>query len=87
MEQERQALISRINRIQGQLESIKKNLEGDGDMECIKTMHLIKSANNALKKFGEEYVSMHMEKCLNGKSPKKDMEKELRSVIEAAFTL
>jgi DNA-binding FrmR family transcriptional regulator len=87
MEKEKQSLISRINRIQGQLESIKKGLEDDADLECIKTMHLIKAANNALKKFGEEYVSMHMEKCMNGKSSKKDMEKELRSVIEAAFTL
>ena len=87
MTKQRTDLISRLNRIQGQLESIKRNLESNTEMECIKTMHLIKAANNGLKKFGEAYVSNHMDECMNGKLPKKNIEKELKSVIEAAFTL
>ncbi len=87
MTKQRTDLISRLSRIQGQLESIKKNLESDAEMECIKTMHLIKAANNAIKKFGEAYVSNHMDECMSGKNPKKNIEKELKSVIEAAFTL
>ena len=42
---------------------------------------------NALKKFGEAYVSNHMDECMSGKNPKRNIEKDLKSVIEAAFTL
>lgn len=87
MTKQRTDLVSRLSRIQGQLESIKKSLELDSEMECVKTMHLIKAANNALKKFGEAYVSNHMDECMSGRTPKKNIEKELKSVIEAAFTL
>lgn len=87
MNKQKTDLVSRLSRIQGQLESVKKSLNSDIEMDCIKTMHLIKAANNALKKFGEAYVSFHMDECMTGKNPKKTIEKELKSVIEAAFTL
>ena len=45
MTKQKTDLISRLSRIQGQLESIKRSLESDVDMECIKTMHLIKILN------------------------------------------
>ena len=71
MTKQKTDLISRLSRIQGQLESIKRSLESDVDMECIKTMHLIKAANNALKKFGEAYVSNHMDECMSRKKPRR----------------
>ena len=83
---ERKELINRLNRVQGQIESIKRSLESGEPIECMKTMQLLKAANNALKKFGEVYVAQHMEECMNNNRPRKDMEKELKDVINAAFT-
>ena len=71
-------LIHRLNRIQGQIEAVK---------DCVKTLRLIKAANNALKKFGEAYVIMHLGECMASDTPKKDMEKDLKEVISSAFSL
>lgn len=84
---DRKELTNRLNRVQGQIESIKKSLAEEAPMDCIKTMQLIKAANNALKKFGEAFVSQHMDECLTNKPGKKEIEKDLREVINAAFTL
>jgi DNA-binding FrmR family transcriptional regulator len=80
-------LINRLNRIQGQIESIKKSLSSEEELDCLKTMNLIKAINNGIKKFGEEYVSTHLDTCLNAKNQKKNLDKDLKAVIEAAFTL
>lgn len=53
-------LIHRLNRIQGQIEAVKKSIKIDDEKDCVKTLRLIKAANNALKKFGEAYVIMHL---------------------------
>lgn len=80
-------LIHRLNRIQGQIEAVKKSLKSEDKKDCVKTLRLIKAANNALKKFGEAYVNIHLEECLNSDISKKDMEKGLKEVINSAFSL
>ena len=80
-------LIHRLNRIQGQIEAVKKSLKSEDKKDCVKTLRLIKAANNALKKFGESYVNIHLEECLNSDISKKDMEKGLKEVINSAFSL
>lgn len=80
-------LIHRLNRIQGQIEAVKKTLKNEDEKDCVKTLRLIKAANNALKKFGEAYVNVHLEECLNSEISKKDMEKNLKEVISSAFSL
>lgn len=91
---EKEKLIARLNRVIGQIEAVKKNIEGDtpDEKECLDTIHLIKAATNALKKFGEVYVQDYFDQCLS-ESPaiqdeeKNRLQKELKSIIQSAFTL
>ncbi len=80
-------LIHRLNRIQGQIDAVKKSLQNNDKKDCVKTLRLIKAANNALKKFGEAYVNIHLEECMNSEISKKEMEKDLKDVINSAFSL
>lgn len=79
-------LLNRLNRIQGQIEALKKAVNSE-EAECMKTMHLLKAANNALKKFGEAYVSKHLEICIRSKGSISDMEEDLKNVISSSFFL
>jgi CsoR family transcriptional regulator, copper-sensing transcriptional repressor len=79
-------LIHRLNRIQGQIEAIKKNLI-DQPNECKKNIQLLKAATNALKKFGQAYVEEHMEVCINSNVDIKTIESDLKNVISSAFSL
>lgn len=81
-------LIHRINRIIGQLEAIKKTIKSNEKKDCVKTIRLLKAANNAMKKFGEVYVKDHIQECLlNKETFDKDMEENLTDVISSAFSM
>ena len=80
-------LANRLSRVQGQIEAIKKSILAGEDKECLKTMQQLKAINNAIKKFGEAYVSHHFDECLNTKVPKRDLERDMKEIINATFTL
>lgn len=80
-------LIHRINRVQGQIEAIRKRLISGEPMDCIETLRLIKAANNALKKFGEAYVSAHLKDCVRKGASKEELEEGLQEVVASAFYL
>lgn len=80
-------LIHRLNRAQGQIEAIKKSIISDGEKDCLKTLRLLKAANNALKKFGEAYVTEHLKHCLANDVTKAEIEDGLTEVINSAFSL
>ncbi|TGL80887.1 metal-sensitive transcriptional regulator [Leptospira yasudae] len=78
-------LVNRIHRIKGQLEAVEKGLQKD-DMDCEKTLLLLKAASQAIKKFGEAYVQEYMDRCLTENKKKPDIE-NIRTAIKAAFFL
>lgn len=80
-------LIHRLNRAQGQIEAIKKSIQAGEEKDCVRTIRLVKAANNALKKFAEAYVSLHMEQCMAGGVPRKEMEEGLKETLASAFSL
>lgn len=80
-------LIHRLNRIQGQVEAIRKRLENQEPMDCVETLRLVKAANNALKKFGEAYVTEHLKDCIRKDVPRDQIEKGLQEVVASAFYL
>ncbi|MCZ8237026.1 MAG: metal-sensitive transcriptional regulator [Leptospiraceae bacterium] len=79
-------LLNRLNRIQGQIEALKKTVQSD-ELDCLKSMQLLKAATNALKKFGEAYVSKHLAECVKKRGNIHEMEKDLRDVISSSFFL
>lgn len=80
-------LIHRLNRAQGQIEALKKIVNSDQEQDCLETLRLIKAVNNALKKFGEAYVSEHLDQCIRNDVPKQQMQEGLQEVITSAFSL
>jgi DNA-binding FrmR family transcriptional regulator len=80
-------LVHRLNRIIGQLESIKRGIQTESDKDCVQTIRLLKAANNAIKKFGEAYVNEHLTKCINTGVSSKDLEQGLKDVIGSVFNM
>lgn len=80
-------LIHRLNRVQGQIEAIRKRLIAQDETDCIETLRLVKAANSALKKFGEAYVSQHLKDCVRSGASKQELEEGLQEVITSAFYL
>ncbi len=80
-------LIHRLNRAQGQIEAIKKSLVAGEARDCVRTIRLVKAANNALKKFAEAYVSHHMEQCMASGVSRKEMEQSMKDTLASAFSL
>jgi len=80
------ALIHRLNRAIGQLEAVKKELENTKkEKDCLKTLRLLKAANNAIKKFGEAYVQQHLSECMIKGKSKEEIEYGLKEAIKSAF--
>jgi CsoR family transcriptional regulator, copper-sensing transcriptional repressor len=80
-------LVFRLNRVKGQIEAIKKQIENNEDDDCLKTLQQLKASINALKKFGEAYMSDHLDTCIQKGVSSKDMKENLKSVISGAFSL
>ena len=80
-------LTHRLNRAIGQIESIKKSLVVDGNIDCIRTLQQLKASINALKKFGEVYMSEHLEDCINKGVSTEEIKKNMKKVISGSFFL
>ena len=80
-------LTHRLNRAIGQIESIKRSLLVDGNDDCIKTLQQLKASINALKKFGEAYMSEHLEDCIKEGVSSEEMKKNMKKVISGTFFL
>lgn len=84
---ESKELIYRLNRIQGQIEAIKKNI-ANGETNCVQNIRLLKATTNALKKFGQAYVEQHLESCLVSENlDTKTLDKELKAVVNSVFSM
>jgi CsoR family transcriptional regulator, copper-sensing transcriptional repressor len=80
-------LIHRLNRIQGQIDAIKRNIQ-EGDSSCAQNIRLLKAATNALKKFGQAYVETHLDHCLLSEDlDRKTLDKDLKEVVSSAFSM
>lgn len=87
MTSSKQQLEHRLNRIQGQIEGVKRRLTSDDD-NCVETLRQLKAAINALKKFGESYVLDHVDHCISEKIDNpKEIERQLKEVVSSAFSL
>jgi|SaaInlStandDraft_7_1057024.scaffolds.fasta_scaffold90731_3 CsoR family transcriptional regulator, copper-sensing transcriptional repressor len=81
------ALIHRLNRAIGQIEGIRKKVELGTDDDCLKTLQQLKASINALKKFGEAYMSTHLEACLSEKASKEELKSKMEQVLKGMFSL
>ncbi len=86
MDEGRLRLLHRLNRIQGQLEAVKRSLS-EPQSDCVRSMQLVKASIQATKKFAEAYVEQHLSECLRRGDSPRALEQDLRRVITSAFSL
>ncbi|MDZ4727295.1 MAG: metal-sensitive transcriptional regulator [Leptospira sp.] len=84
--EEKTKLIHRLNRIQGQIEAIKRSIQED-DKDCEKAILLLKASSQAMKKFGEAYIHEYMDNCFKEKRNSGHIETDVKKAISAAFSL
>ena len=81
-------LIFRLNRAIGQIEAIKRDLSNDPkNQDCVKTFNQLKASINALKKFGQTYMSEHLDECLEQGVNKDEISKNLKPILNGIFNL
>ena len=61
--EEKQRKISRINRIIGQLEHVRKMIEGDED--CTEVLVQLSATRSAIAGLGKQIISEHMDHCIS----------------------
>ena len=85
---ENKHLIFRLNRAIGQIEAIKRDLsKNPEEQDCVKTFNQLKASINALKKFGQVYMSEHLDECLEQGVDKKEISKNLKPILNGIFKL
>jgi DNA-binding FrmR family transcriptional regulator len=83
-----QHLVFRLNRVIGQLETLKEELNKDPlDQDCVQTFNQLKASINGLKSFGESYMSEHLEECLKQEVEIKEIMEKLKPVMNSIFKL
>lgn len=80
-------LITRLNRIEGQISAIKRSLENGTADDCEKVLYQLKAATNGLKRFGEAFSHEYAKRCVDEKMGHKQFAKEIDRIISTAFTL
>ena len=82
-------LVHRINRIQGQLESLKKSIDADQYSQevCLANLRLLKASINGLKKFGAAYMQESLALCLEQEPTEEEVNNAMKIAIDTGFNL
>lgn len=83
---EREVLGHRLNRLIGQLQALQKKVVS-GESDCLADIAQIKAARNALWKFAEAYLAVHLDECMAEKKPAAEIRENLQTVIQSAFSV
>lgn len=82
----RDDLKHRLSRIIGQLQGLQKRINL-GESDCVADIAQIKAARNALWKFAEAYLAVHLDECMTQKKPAAEIRENLQTVIQSAFSV
>jgi CsoR family transcriptional regulator, copper-sensing transcriptional repressor len=82
----REQLNHRLSRMIGQLQGLQKRI-GTGESDCLNDIAQVKAVRNALWKFAEAYVEVHLDECMAQKLSVAETRKKLQSVVQAAFAV
>ncbi len=72
-------LITRLNRIEGQIRGIKNMIEEN--RECLDIMHQILSASAALRSIWELIAAFHLQNCVENIEDKEERNKNINELI------
>lgn len=77
-------LETRINKIIGQLESVKKYIN-DPDYECEDVIQQLKAVSGSVKSLGKAFAEEEINKCLKKKMKKRKIEERIQLLLDIAF--
>lgn len=80
-------LIIRLNRIEGQISALRREVESGTAEDCEKTLYQLKAAINGLKRFGEAFAREYAQRCLTQTTKKSLLAKDVDRIISTAFSL
>ena len=87
-DRDNKSLVFRLNRVIGQLESLKKELNKDPlDQDCVQNFNQLKASINGLKSFGEAYISEHLEDSLKQNVEIDEIMTKLKPLMSSEFKL
>ncbi len=58
-----QQLLGRLNRAEGQIRALKRQLESDTPVDCKAFITQVRAARSALKAVGEQFILDHLHTC------------------------
>lgn len=76
---DRKKIIQNINKIIGQLESVKKDVEENH--ACLETLYLLMATKGAASRVGQDMLSSGVLKCMD-KYSQKDIEKTIALIFK-----
>ena len=80
---DRKALMSRIKRLQGQVEAIRKTVDEGRDEDSYAVLHLMMSARGAVDGLIRLFIEGHVREHLVGVADKKEREKAGEELIKS----
>lgn len=78
-EEERRALVVRVRKVVGQLNSVERMLEEDRD--CSDILNQIVSARRGLKSLAEKLIHSHATHCIEGANSPAEGRRKLRELL------
>ncbi|OGZ04962.1 MAG: hypothetical protein A2845_04480 [Candidatus Lloydbacteria bacterium RIFCSPHIGHO2_01_FULL_49_22] len=83
----REALLHRLNRIQGQIEGIKRSIETSKQDNCLTNLGQVKAVHSAVKHFAEAYVETYALSCARKEGVSTKFENNIRTIIASAYLM
>lgn len=84
---EKQALLHRLNRIQGQIEALKRSIENGKDGDCLTNLGQVKAVHSGVKRFAEAYVEEYAITCARGEGVSSKFQHDIRNIVASAFLI
>lgn len=81
-----QELLNRLNRVQGQIEALKRVIER-GDRDCLENVQQVKAVHAAVKRFAQAYVENYAQVCARTERVSPAFERNIKEIVASAFTL
>lgn len=79
-------LVHRLNRIQGQIEALKRSIAQD-DGKCLTHMRQVKAIRSGVKSFAEEYVQRFALSCARTETVSPRLRRTMEEVVASAFSI
>lgn len=80
-------LVQRLNRVEGQINALKRSLEEGNTDDCTQTLYQLKAATNGLKRFGEAFARAYAKQCIREGKGAAHLTARVDQIISTAFTL